>query len=217
MPPRLRRLDPDGHITFERDTEVAAIKAAAAGLGVAVMCESGCALDLVAWRLPPDYPEFLSELQRLAAIEICPVFLWGSHTPFVRAADVYRHLIQGHVYENRFSWPKYWKSCSENDAHALFVTLCGLECATGKGIYRTLKTQLSTSVVFSAGPGRWLASRRVDRSHGVALPPALQRHALAHGCTRRAGRPHDPPGTGARCRVSRATDGQAGVGRVAAA
>jgi len=113
-------------------------------------------LDLVAWEIPPQEEEILAGLKRHTTLETQPIFLWGSHTVYQRPADIYRHLIFGHVYENRYQWPSQRKSCSENDAHALYVTLCGLQRATGKRLYALLKSQLLISVLArQSSDGGW--------------------------------------------------------------
>ena len=98
----------------------------------------------------------IDDLRYALLLETQCHFLWGSHTLYQRPADVYLHLVHGHIYENRLSWPKYWKICSENDAHALYTVLSGLETATGKELYRLLKLQLLLSVLDRQGvDGGW--------------------------------------------------------------
>jgi hypothetical protein len=60
---------------------------------------------------------------------------------------LYLHLIHGWVYENRRAWPFFWRICSENDAHALFVTFQGIHRTTGNPLYELLKRQLLLSVI----------------------------------------------------------------------
>src|SRR6266550_1516340 len=85
-----------------------------------------------------------------------PVFMWGSHTAFRGPADVYRYLIHGHVYENRFEWRRKWKTCAENEAYSIYVTLLGLELATGKSLYGLLKRQILFSVIArQSADGGW--------------------------------------------------------------
>ena len=99
------------------------------------------------WRFQGRSRRVAEELRKCHPGELQSIFLWGSHTSYRRPSDVYSHLIHGWVYENRKSWPKYWKICSENDAHALFVALSGLGRATGKSLYGLLKSQLLLSVL----------------------------------------------------------------------
>ena len=100
------------------------------------------------WRLPA---ELTRELTTLSPLELQRWFLWGSHTAYARPADVFLHLIHGWVYENRFAWPHKRKVCSENDAHALYVTLSGLALATGKRLYTVLRDQILLSVLARQG------------------------------------------------------------------
>ena len=98
----------------------------------------------------------LPSLTTLGTLERQSYFLWSSHTTYERPADVYLHLVNGHVYENHEVWPKYRRVCSELDAYALYVTLGGLLRATGKRLYALLRTQIVTSVIDrQATDGGW--------------------------------------------------------------
>jgi len=159
--PVARRLDGDGHILEEKPAPVAGIDLDAEGLILTLAPEAGWVADLVVWRLTPG---LRWELTELAPVETQSWFLWGSHTAYSRPADLYLHLIHGWVYENRANWPKYWKICSENDAHALYVLFSGLFRATGKGIYQLFKQQLIRSVLArQADDGGWYHGEWTDR------------------------------------------------------
>ena len=145
-PPVLRALDDAGHILAERNAEIIGLQADTTGLAMELSVPAGMVLDVLAWRFPPE-AGISEELNRPHALENQSYFLWGSHTAYRRPADVYLHLIHGHVYENRYAWPYKRKIGSENDAHALYVTLCGLRRATGKQLYRLLNNQLLLSVL----------------------------------------------------------------------
>lgn len=145
--PIVRLLDEAGHVRAEHAAPIAGTTLSSAGLSVKMEVAQGWVLDCTIWYFPPGTHELVTQLHDLATIERQPRFLWGSHTLYQRPADVYAHMIHGHVYENRYSWPKYWKICSENDAHALHTVLRGLEAATGKQLYRLLKDQLCLSVI----------------------------------------------------------------------
>lgn len=119
-------------------------------------------LDVAIWRF--DDQSYVEELQELAPAETPGYFLLGSHTRYGQPADLYLHLLHGHVYENRLSWPKYRKICSENDAHALYMILSGLKLATGKRLYGLLKVQLLLSVVDRQSEnGVWRHGEWTDR------------------------------------------------------
>ena len=95
--PRLRRLDADGHIRFHAPASLESVTANARELSVSLGAVDDAGIDVVAWRLPSA---IASGLESLNAIEMAPVFLWSSHTRYTRPADVFLHLIHGHVYEN---------------------------------------------------------------------------------------------------------------------
>ncbi|MBI2798832.1 MAG: hypothetical protein HYX63_00870 [Gammaproteobacteria bacterium] len=147
--PTLRRLNAQGHILEEAQPKLTRLDVAVNGLGVSFAGRPDFHVDCVAWRIADA--GLAAELGHLLQLESKPVFLWGSHTNYARPADVYRHLIHGWVYENRFAWPFKRKICSENDAHALHVTLSGLELATGKRLYALLKAQLVLAVLARMG------------------------------------------------------------------
>ena len=109
----------------------------------------GWILDFVVWKL--DNPSIVEELQTVSPIEIQGYFLLGSHTRYDRPSDIYRHIIHGWVYEDRYAWPHKRRVCSENDAHALYLICQGLQSATGKRIYALLKYQLLLSVLSRQG------------------------------------------------------------------
>lgn len=162
--PKLRRLDSLGHVLEERDVQFSGVTISTDELALQVNIPGDWAIDWTIWRFPRTARNVVGELRDLLPLETQGHFLWGSHTLYQRAADVYLHLIYGHIYETRFSWPKYWKICSENDAHALYTVLGGLESATGKQLYRLLKDQLLLSVLDRQGAdGGWRHGEWSDR------------------------------------------------------
>jgi len=142
--PRCRRLGAHGHILAEREADLASVRIGEEGIQVTVEPLAGHALDWVVWRLPVVIGQELLSAQTL---ERQKYFLWGSHTSYGRPADIYRHLVFGAVYEDRFSWPHKRRICSENDAHALFVLLTGLARSTGKQLYHLLRRQMVLCVL----------------------------------------------------------------------
>ena len=145
-PATLRRISAQGHILEERIAEWGDFDLDSSGVKIAFAAISeGWTLDAVIWRL--DAPALIDELQTLAPIENQGYFLLGSHTRYERPADLYRHLIHGWVYEDRYAWPHKRRICSENDAHALHLIFSGLQRTTGKRIYGFLKAQLLLSVL----------------------------------------------------------------------
>lgn len=113
-------------------------------------------LDCVVWRLPSAELDLIAALNRPSILEIQRYFMWSSHTTYSCPADLYLHLVHGHVYENHTVWPRHWRVCSELDAYSLYVTLSGLERATGKRLYTLLKVQVVHSVIArQAADGGW--------------------------------------------------------------
>jgi len=155
LSPVLRTIDSQGHILTERPVEFRNIEFDASGCTVTIDAPANVILDWISWRAPSDEAT-LGQIRELSVLETQSIFLWGSHTVYQKPADIYQHLIFGHVYENRYLWPYNRKSCSENDAHALYVTLCGLHWATRKELYRLLKEQVLFSVLNRQGTdGGW--------------------------------------------------------------
>jgi hypothetical protein len=147
--PRCRRLNARDHVLAERDAELAGIQISADRIQVTVDSVPGHTVDCVVWRLPVSLAH---ELQSAQTLEQQRYFLWGSHTSYIRLADLYRHLVFGAVYEDRFSWPHTRRICSENDAHALYVLLTGLARSTGKRVYDLLRRQIVLSVLARQAP-----------------------------------------------------------------
>jgi len=146
--PGLNRLEPLGRILGNCPADVIDMNLSGERWSLALDLPPAHVLDCVIWRLPSQIAE---ELRVLSPLERQGLFLWGSHTLYAGPADVYRHLVHGLVYENRYEWPKRWKICSENDAHALFTCCAGLARATGKALYGLLATQLLHAVLARQG------------------------------------------------------------------
>lgn len=163
VPPTLRSLDAQGHILTHRIADTTGLNVSASSLGITLDVASGHVLDLVVWRFPAGESDLLQSLQQLNALERQRYFLWSSHTAYERPADLYLHLVHGHVYENHDVWPRYWRVCSELDAYALYVTLSGLLRATGKRLYALLRTQVVFSVIArQAEDGGWYHGEWTD-------------------------------------------------------
>lgn len=142
----LRLTSPQGHILEEREAELEGFDLDSGGVSIAYSpAPEGWTLDVVIWQLNDS--DLIEELQTLAHVETQGYFLLGSHTRYGHPADLYRHLIHGWVFEDRYAWPHKRRICSENDAHALYLIFSGLLLATGKRIYALLKVQLVLSVL----------------------------------------------------------------------
>jgi hypothetical protein len=151
-----RRYDAQGRILAEVPATLQAFRptSTASWLILNRPCEGK--LELVVWRFSAEAPDIVDGLERLSAVETQPVFMWSSHTTFRSTADVYTYLLHGKVYENRFDFRRKRKVCSELEAYSLYVTLGGLEAATGKTFYRLLRRQILHSVIArQAAQGGW--------------------------------------------------------------
>jgi len=145
-PATLRRTSAQGHIQEERTADWSGFEIDSTGVEIKFASPpDGWSLDAVIWKL--DDKSLIDELMELEPLETQGYFLLGSHTRYGQPADLYRHLIHGWVYEDRYAWPHRRRICSENDAHALHLIFSGLQHATGKRFYALLKTQLLLSVL----------------------------------------------------------------------
>jgi hypothetical protein len=161
--PRLRIHDPSGRILSEESPVIVGFEATSTNLAIEIETSGNMQLDLTLWRFPPGKARILGELEQPLVLEKQPVFLWTSQTVYREPADVYLYLIHGHVYANRFIWPRKWKICSELDAYGLYVLLNGLELATNKELYGLLKRQLLFSVIARQSPdGGWYHGEWTD-------------------------------------------------------
>lgn len=173
QPFAVRALDRDGHILSRENAELVGFTASASELAVEVNLPAGRNLDCVVWQFPAGAADIVAGLEQPSVLETQPIFLWSSHTVYRRPADVYLHLVHGHVYENHEVWPRYWRVCSELDAYALYVTLSGFELATGKRLYSLLKRQVVFSVIArQAEDGGWYHGEWTDR---------MEAHYRLHG------------------------------------
>jgi hypothetical protein len=171
-----RRLDSHSHILAESSDCISAFQISPAELAVEVNLRADMCMDWVIWRLPASDKALIASLERLVSLELQPYFFWGSKKMVKAPADVYLHLVHGQVYANDFVYPRRWKFWSEHDAHGLYVTLSGLEIATGKPLYGLLKKQLLFSVIARQAPdGGWRHGEWTDlmeshyRSHNGAM------------------------------------------------
>jgi len=153
--PTVRVTDGDGHIQTETAVDIFSFDVDEEGTAVAIRTQSEGWLDLVAWCIPEGDRQVRQALETATPLA-SGIFLWGSHTAYTRPADVYRHLVHGQVYEDRYQWPRYVRIHSENDAHALYVILTGLYRSSGSQLYDCLRKQLVFSVLGRQGAdGAW--------------------------------------------------------------
>jgi hypothetical protein len=185
--PTLRTTDARGRILSEQTAPLRRFEAAPTALRLEVDVPAGSHLDCVVWRLPQDASDIIAGLEQPLVVELQPLFMWGSHTNLRGPAELYRYLLHGHVYENRFEWRKKWKICAENEAYSLYVALHGLECASGKRLYGLFRRQLVVSVVSrQSEDGGWYHGEWSDfmeshyRLHNggvLLLEAALEEHS----------------------------------------
>lgn len=184
--PLSRVLDSSGRILAEQSAAIVGFEATSKHLTVEIRTSGKMHLDLTLWRLPPGKAGIQEGLEQRFVLEKQPVFLWTSQTIYRAPANVYLYLIHGHVYANRFIWPRKWKICSELDAYGLYVLLDGLELATNKTLYGLFKRQLLFSVIArQSEDGGWYHGEWTDsmeshyRFHNGAihlLESALEEH-----------------------------------------
>lgn len=186
QPPIMRNYDSSGRILSEVSAVLVGLQTTPTKLTVEIKTSRNLTLDLTLWRFSSGSIDIVGELERPLVLERQSVFLWTSQTIYQSAADVYLYLVHGHVYANRFIWPRKWKICSELDAYGLYVLLKGLQLATNKTLYSLLKQQLLFSVIArQSKDGGWYHGEWTDsaeshyRYHNGAmhlLESALEEH-----------------------------------------
>ncbi len=160
QPPVARSVDAKGRILAQQDAALTGFGAEGGGLWIDVRVEPDRHLDLALWRFR-DGDDAISALEAPLAIERQRWFLRSSHEVIGRLADVYRCLVHGWVYDNRFVWRRMWggfrwRICSENEAHSLYMMASGLQRATGRPLYGLIKRQLVAALVSrQAADGGW--------------------------------------------------------------
>ncbi len=154
--PMVRSFDPQGRILSEKPANLLGFNISLQALTIDIAIPENLHLDCTIWRFSGEASKLLGELEKLYVLEKQPVFLFSSHSKYQQPADLYKHLIHGHVYENQFNWSHKRKICSELDAYSLYLALAGLELATNKKIYGLLKRQIVYSVIArQADDGGW--------------------------------------------------------------
>jgi hypothetical protein len=144
--PIIRQLDDDKHVLKEIPAEIVAVNASLTHFEVTIKTPAEGVLDIVIWYFAPE-SSITADFDNWLTLETQAYFTWSSHTLYQQLSDVFQHLLHGHVYENHTVWPRYWKVCSELDAYSLYVTLSGLQIATGKRFYKLLQNQIVQSVI----------------------------------------------------------------------
>ncbi len=163
QPPLARKLDSQQRILSEQSASISGFSISSEELSIEVEIPENMNLDWTIWRFPAEESGIHTALDQLLALERQPLSLWNSQTSYQSPADVYLYLVHGHVYVDRFIWPRMWKICSELDAYGLYIIMSGLELATGKMLYSLLKRQLLFSVIArQAQDGGWYHGEWTD-------------------------------------------------------
>jgi hypothetical protein len=173
QPPALRTLDTHGRILSQKSLPLPQAMVGDAHVMLAIDVPAQTHLDLTVWRFAPDGgtnagPGVLEALDAPLALERQRWFLRSSHAAVDRIGDLYRCLVHGAVYDNRFvKRPRFpdrtWRVCSENEAYSLYMLLSGLELATGRPLYSLLKHQIVGSIIArQASDGGWYHGEWTD-------------------------------------------------------
>ena len=162
--PVSRAFDSKARILSEKPAAITGFSASSTELIIEINIPGDMYVDITLWQFLSTASSIQSALERPLVLETQAVYLWNSQTGYRILADVYLYLVHGHVYTDRFIWPRMWKICSELDAYSLYVTLDGLELATGKKIYSLLKRQILFSVITRQDvDGGWYHGEWTDR------------------------------------------------------
>lgn len=162
--PLSRTFDSCDRILSEQSAEISGVTASSTELVVEINIPDNRYADITVWQFLPEASGIQSALERPLSLETQSIYLWNSQTGYQRLADLYLYLVYGHVYTNRFIWPRMWKICSELDAYSLYITMDGLELTTSKKIYSLLKRQILFSVITRQDKdGGWYHGEWTDR------------------------------------------------------
>ncbi len=154
VPPVVRAVNDDKSITQEKTAVISGFTLQHDHSSLQLRCPENSVLDLSIWKFTASH--YARQLVTLSTTEQQGAFLWGSHGCINKPGDLYRHLINGAVYDLRFSWPHNKKCFSENEAHALYTAYSGLEKATVKTLYRFFQQQIVLAVIQrQADDGAW--------------------------------------------------------------
>jgi len=186
QPPKTRMLDSNLRIISESIPTITGFLISSDELSLEVEIQESMNLDWTIWRFSSLGSIAHHELDRQMTLEKQPLFMWNSQTGYQSLSDVYQYLVHGHIYVNRFIWPRKWKICSELDAYSLYTIMTGLELATGKMMYKLIKRQIVFSVIArQAENGGWYHGEWTDsmeshyRFHNGAM--LLMEAALKEG------------------------------------
>jgi len=164
QPPLARKLDAQQRILSEKTVAITGFSISSGELSIELEVPEDMDLDWTIWQFSAEESGIHDALDQPLVLERQPQSLWNSQTRYQSPADVYLYLVDGHVYVDRFIWPRMWKICSELDAYGLHTIMSGLELATGKMIYSLMKRQLLFSVITrQSEDGGWYHGEWTDR------------------------------------------------------
>jgi hypothetical protein len=165
QPPARRTLDAHGRILTQSALALTPVRLDDGRLALAVDADADGLVDLVVWRFDEPPPD---ALDAPLALERQRWFLRSSHAAVDRIGDLYRCLVHGSVYDDRFvKRPRFpdrtWRVCSENEAYSLYMLCNGLARATGRPLYTLLKRQIVGSIIARLAPdGGWYHGEWTD-------------------------------------------------------
>lgn len=139
--PRLAELDAMGRLLTLGSLPIERFEAQGDVLTMSVQAIDG-RIEWTLWQLPAALG-----WRDAGALERARWFMLGSHTVVAGRADVYLHMVAGTVFENRKAWPNDWRVFSENDGHALHLTLAGLARASDDAMLDALRRQVLEAVL----------------------------------------------------------------------
>ncbi len=164
QPAIARKLDTNHRILSENAALISNFSLSDDILSLVLAAPGNFSLDLVVWRFASGPSDIPAELGKLLALETQPYYLWTSQTEYTTPADFYRYMVHGHVYVDRFIWPRKWKIPSELDAYGLYMIMTGMKLATEKRIYELLRRQLLFSVITrQSADGGWYHGEWTDQ------------------------------------------------------
>ncbi len=145
--PSLRTLDEHERIMTETAVSLHDLDLTPQAASVTFKFPAMQSFDWVIWRFTGNSANWLSELETALTPELQAYFIYASHTTTQSPADLYLHLVHGHIYGNHWAWPKKRKICDELDAYALYLIMAGLGRSTCKILHTLLRKQVVVSVI----------------------------------------------------------------------
>lgn len=150
--PSSRTLDEHERITTETTPSLCDLDITPEATAVTFKLPELQSFDGIIWRFTGKSEVWLNDLNSTLTVELQPYFIYASHTTIQSPAELYLHLVHGHIYGNHWAWPKKRKICDELDAYALYLIIDGLGRLTNKALYTLLRKQIVVSIVARQEP-----------------------------------------------------------------